>query len=1009
MGMIRPATGSSVITAAWAAWTLVAADPNAPAGDRPPLPTTPPREIAEALASFQSRPGFRIELVASEPLVRDPIEICFDEDGRLYVVEMIDYSEMRDAQPHLGRIRLLQDSDGDGRFDRGTVYADDLPWPTGAFCWDGGLFVAATPDILYLKDTTGDGQADLRRRVFTGFASDYAPYRTNQLNMQAMLNSFRWGLDNRIHGSTAPNGGDVLTLDFPNRPHVNLRGRDFAFDPRTHELTAEAGGGQYGLSFDDRGRRFTCNNSDHLRVFMVDARYAARNPHFALSTAPASIATDGPAAEVFRTSPEEPWRVLRTQWRVAGLVPGPIEGGGRSSGYFTSATGITVYRGDAWPAEYHGDVFIADCGSNLVHRKKLRADGVTLTGERPADEHSTEFLTSSDLWFRPVQLANAPDGSLWVVDMYREIIEHPWSLPPGIKEQLDLNHGNDRGRLYRIVPEGFVPRPPPRLSRATSLELVQTLAHANAWHRETAARLLYTRQDRNTVTPALERLLRTTLNPLGRLHALHVLDGLQTLEPRHLLHALSDPDDRVREHAVKLAERWAAHPSPDGDSLRRTLLSLTTDPSAQVRYQLAFTLGELNHPQRIASLAALARRDVANPWLRNAVLSSLSTGTEEMFRRVRGWFTAADTTAPNDPAEYEFLKALVQIMGARNRPEEVSAVLTFVDSANPATAFTLVHALGEGLSRARAPLDPSRIEPVLRRAARLAPDGLAPLSDRVQATELLGLLPPAEAIPQLLGLLHPQEPQRVQSTALRTLGRFPDPTVGPALLDAWPTLTPRLREAALPVLLARTERCHALLNAVENQLLRRSDFSSLQLDFLMNHRDPEVRNRSLRLLTSPTAASREQALIRFQTALDLPGDPARGRLTFVERCASCHQLAGEGYAVGPDLASVRSAGREKLLLGILDPNREVLPQYLAFEIDTRDGESLLGFIVDETAHNVTLRQAYARDTIIPRDQIEHIRSSTKSVMPEELEAGLDEQEMADLLEFIGSAADLPRP
>ena len=166
-----------------------------------------------------------------------------------------------------------------------------------------------------------------------------------------------------------------------------------------------------------------------------------------------SIAADGPQAEVFRTSPVEPWRIVRTRLRVAGAVPGPIEGGGRAAGYFTGATGATIYRGDAWPAEYRGQAFIGDVGSNIVHRKTLSADGVLLVANR-ADEGS-EFVASTDIWFRPAQFANAPDGTLYIIDVYREVIEHPASLPPVIKKHLDLTSGRDRGRIYRIVPEGF--------------------------------------------------------------------------------------------------------------------------------------------------------------------------------------------------------------------------------------------------------------------------------------------------------------------------------------------------------------------------------------------------------------------------------------------------------------------------------------------------------------------------------------------------------------------------
>ena len=999
-----PSVSSCVALLGWVTTIgCLAGQPTAPTADPTELPRIAPVEPKDALDTFRLRPGFRIELVAAEPLIRDPIEITFDENGRMFVVEMIDYSELRDAQPHLGRIRWLEDSDGDGQFDNSNVYADDLPWPTGVFCWDGGIFVAATPDVLYLKDTDGDGKADQRKIAFTGFASDYAPYRTNQLNMQAMLNSLRWGLDNRIHGATGPNAGDVSSPLTPDAPTLNLRGRDFAFDPRSLKLNPEAGGGQYGLSFDDRGRRFTCNNSDHIRVFMADARYTSRNPWFAFPPALVSIAADGPAAEVFRTSPEEPWRVLRTQWRVAGLVPGPIEGGGRASGYFTSATGITIYRGDAWPAEYVGDAFIADCGSNLIHRKRLHADGVALTAQRPDDERGIEFAQCSDVWFRPVQFANAPDGTLYVIDMYREIIEHPWSLPPAIKERLDLNSGNDRGRIYRIVPDGFKQRPPPRLSAASTTELVETLTHPNAWHRETAARLLYTRQERATAQPALEQLLRDPNSALGRLHALYVLDGLSTLTLEHLIPALTDPDDRIREHALALSERWLRTPGPAPDELRTAVLRMVDDPSPHVRYQLAFTLGEFSHPHRIESLATVARRDASSAWTRAAVLSSLSDGTDEMFRQVIRWFAPAETLAASTPAAYAFLRELVEVIGAKNVGPEVNAVLEFVQQADPAVAFTLVHALGQGLQRARASLPTGQLEPILSRASALADARSAPEVTRVQAIELLGLTPFSGSGKQLLGLLRIDEAQAIQSAALRTLGRFADPDVGKALVAAWPAFTPRLRDETLPILLARPDRIDALLTAVESKSVRRNDFSSVQLDFLMNHRDSRIRSEAIRLLAGPPAPSRTAVLAQFQPALEMQGDPDRGRPIFVERCSSCHRLGGEGFLLGPDLASVRNSGKEKLLIGILDPGSEVLPQYVAYEIETHDEESLLGIIVNESTASVTLRQAYANESVIPRSQILRMRSQGVSIMPEGLEAELTPQAMADLLEYIATA------
>ena len=285
-------------------------------------------------------------------------------------------------------------------------------------------------------------------------------------------------------------------MELPALKPLELRGRDFAFDPRTLVMFPESGGGQYGMSFDNGGRELSATTAATFAQSCMRTVIWPAIPFFAGPGAALDIAVDGPAAEVYRLSPDEPWRVIRTQWRVAGMVPGPIEGGGRPSGYFTGATGITIHRGNAWPRDYLEDAFVADCGSNLIHRKKVFPDGVGLKAERPADEQKVEFLASTDNWFRPVQFANAPDGALYVADMYREVIEHPWSIATVHKKALDLNSGNDRGRIYRIVPEGFKQPKPPRRGEASTHELVATLEHPNGWHRDTAARLIYERQDK---------------------------------------------------------------------------------------------------------------------------------------------------------------------------------------------------------------------------------------------------------------------------------------------------------------------------------------------------------------------------------------------------------------------------------------------------------------------------------------------------------------------------------
>jgi putative membrane-bound dehydrogenase-like protein len=970
-----------------------AAEPVVTAQDLPRIPAVAAKD---APGTFQVKQGFHLELVASEPNVASPVALSFDERGRMFVVEMIDYSERRDETPHLGRIRMLEDTDGDGIFDKSTVYADNLAWPTAVFCYDGGIFVGSTPDILYLKDTTGDGKADVREVVFTGFAEG-----VKRINVQAMLNTFIWGVDNRIHGATSGNGGMIKSLRHPEAGPLDLHGRDFVIDPRTMTMTSEAGGGQHGLSFDDYGRRFACNNSDHIRLYMYDDRYAARNPFYAMPAPLASIAVDGGAAEVFRISPEEPWRVIRTRWRVAGLVSGPVEGGGRSAGYFTGATGNTIYRGNAFPKEFLDNAFVGDAGGNLVHRKVLSPDDVGLKAQRAADEQTVEFAASKDTWFRPVQFANAPDGTLYVIDMYRETIEHPWSLPENIKKFLDLNNGNDRGRIYRIVPDGFKQPKLPRLDRAATKELVATLENPNGWHRDTASRLLYERQDKSAV-PALVKLLDKSQSPLARIHALHALDGLSSLRPPNVRKALDDEDPWVRVHAIMLSEKFSLNSSPL-DPIFKKLKQLTSDSSNLVRYQLAFTLGEFVDGSKAEALSEIARRDSESPWIQAAVLSSLANGAGEVFANL-----ASDQKFAATKSGQEFLRQLVQIVGAQNKPDEVSQVLTFIAKVNdPALAFSIVRALGNGVERAHSSLakidSGGNLKSILSQAGRLVADDKAAEPARLEGIQLLGLTGYAESGPRLLSLLDSGQSQAIQLADVSTLARFNEPQLAGELTKRWATFTPRVRSEVLSVLLSRPERAVVLLQAIAGGDLQSSALTTAQIKFLRTHGNPKVHDLAIKVLGIATANKRQEVIDAYQSALNLTGDAAKGKEIYLQRCSSCHRLGGNGFALGPDLVTVKNTGKEKMLVNILDPNREVAPAYIAFQLDTKNDESLIGIIANETTSSITVRSAYGKENVIMRSNMKSMQSQSQSLMPEGLEQGLQPQDLANLLEYISTA------
>ena len=959
------------------------------------LPKLLPRKPHQALESMETRPGFHMELVACEPHIRDPIAIAFDENGRMFVLEFPEYNHQHAGWTleETGKIRVLDDTNGDGAYDRSRVYVDGIAAPTGLICWDGGIFVAAAPDILFFRDTTGDSRADLRKTVFTGFNI------SENRGGGARLNSLRWGLDNRIHLSTSFSGGMVHRASDNRSSAIDVRNRGFAFDPRTLEMEATSGAGQHGLAIDDWARRFLCNNSDPFRLLMYESRYAVRNPHTVAPQPYVSIAEHGKFTKLFRTSQVEPWRLERTRRRVAGLYRGSAEGG-TPSGFFTSATGIAVYRGDAWPEKYRGDIFICQPSGNLIHRATLAPNGLELTARRA--DIDAEFATSRDNWFRPVELVNSPDGTLFVVDMYRELIETALALPPDVLAQLQPGGGTRRGRIFRIAPNGVRLRRQVQFKEESTDDLVRLLEHRNVWHRDTAARLLLQRQDQAAVAP-LQRLIARSGLDVARATALYALDGLDALNAETLLSALNDPSDNVRVHAMRLAEQVS-----DAPTIRKKLLSMTDDPSLHVRYQLAFSLGEFDGSAPLSALTALLLSDGTDHWVRFAVLSSLRDRAGVVFETL-----VTDPAVDEQVHRQKTLVALARQIGAAAQEHEIAAFarsLNCLSADDGVLKDTLVKALVDRQSStmrsqilmAGGSVLQRHFANLLAAAKQRAVDEMVSTDERSTATRTLGLGTLGDNQQLFAKLLGIQQPPSIQMAAMEALAGFGDPKVADLILTAWPRISPQLRAQGTETLLSRNSWLTTFFAAVENGQIARSDVDPARISLLRKHPDQHIRQQVERIFHN-IPSRRADIISDYQQALLLDGDSIRGKQVFKKVCSACHKLDGVGTATGAELAAIRNRAPSEVLLNILDPNREVKPKFVSYVIQTSDGRVVTGMIASESATGLVLHRPDGTEAAIQRTEIEALSSTGLSFMPEGLEKNLDLQAMADLLKYLTSA------
>jgi putative membrane-bound dehydrogenase-like protein len=626
------------------------------------IPSSPALSAEEAMKTFKIAPGFRLELVASDPLIGDPVAMTIGPDGRMWVVEMRSYMPDLDGSTEdapVGRVVVLEDTNGDGRMDQRTVFLDKLIMPRAILLAGDGVLIGAPPKLWFCRDKDGDGKSDEQTEVATDFGVQTDPKRPELANPEHGPNSMLWALDNWVYSA-----------EYTKR--FRFSGGQWIPAPTTYR-------GQWGLSQDDYGHLFYNTNSDQLRADILLANAMGRNP---LLSVPAGVNVKV-AREQFV------WPIRVNPGINRGYLPEMLRDGKLKE--FTAACAPWIYRGDLFGPEFYGNAFVCEPAGNLIKRNVVTEENGTLIAKPAYGE--TEFLASTDERFRPVNLYTGPEGALYVVDFYRGVLQHRISLTTYLRKQSE-ERGLDKplglGRIYRIVPESKSPVVKPALHTETSAQWVERLSHANSWWRETAQRLLVERNDAGVV-PALTAVVTSSPKPFGRLHALCVLEGMGKVESGVVVKALNDADPRVRAAAVRASEPFF---KTDQRSIVLPVLAAmaATESAPFVQQQLALTLGEAADLESDVVLASLVRRAPETAFLRDAAISGLFGRELPLLEKLLADPTWQDGDANGD----KLIAALARCAFSTRKAELTERLLGL--AAAPSTPAPRANALLDGIA-----------------------------------------------------------------------------------------------------------------------------------------------------------------------------------------------------------------------------------------------------------------------------------------------------------------------
>ena len=939
-----------------------------------------PRSPAEAIRAMTVPAGFAVELVAAEPDLVNPVAMTFDERGRIWVTESLEYPR-RQPGPGRDRVKVLEDTDGDGRADKFTVFADGLNIPSGIAVGHGGVWVANAPEILFLQDRDGDGRADTRQVVVTGFG---------RADTHELPNSLTWGPDGWLYGWNGV---------FNPSKVASRNGRTYAFTcaifrihpgTRVFDVWCEGTSNPWGIAIDPQGSFFaSACVIDHL-WHLVETGYYLR-----------------------QGGPYPPFT-----WPIGSIV--------NHSHQKAAYCGIHYFDSSAYPPEYRGRLYMGNIHGNCINVDTLVRNGSTYHAEPAPD-----FLQANDSWFMPVAQKTGPDGCLYILDWYDQYhcYQDANRDPAGIDRL--------KGRLYRVRYQDTPRRFGFDLAKSRDDALIKLLASPNVYDRDLAQRLLTERSSR-AIRSQLQALVLDEAAPgRARMHGLWALIGAGPLDPGFHANLLSRTGPVFRAWGVRVAGNMGrVEPA-----VREQVLMRARDPSPDVRLQVAIAARKIQGIDPLELLIAIQARSSYDPLIPRIVWQNLHPLLEDRQAELARWLERVDfhglppriierllASPKGDPKviagallscdDDDSRRAAVDLVAARFRerslpPGREEALRSELSKALSGSNLRFDNrrafdyrvlltycgdhsSLREMWTIARTPrkrADPGSAEHEERRARAVA----AILSRRIRGSL-------SSLVRSLLSEDDASSSVAFRAKVLDALAEWDDPELAPIVLQAYPRLPAQLKPKAIELLTERPAWAKALLDAVADQRIPATAMNVTQLRTLQKNKDPEIAGRVRSIwgtIREGRNPRRELVVAQIRRSIRrMTGDPVAGQAVFNKLCAQCHKIHGQGQEVGPDLTANGRNDFDQLLSNVFDPSLVIGPGYQATTIATTDGRVLTGLLAEDGTDRVVLRLQGGQLETIPRDQIEAMKTAEVSLMPEDVEKQLAPQEIADLLAFL---------